>query len=187
MNDRIRKFIRPDVIALGACAVVTGAGVMLGVAPTLQSAQADDDLRQTVDTADNRSDELKASIKEQRRLLDEAKRELANSEKIPLRPASRLNEHLARVAMICEDAGLSVRSLTPDAIVEDTGRRHIPITLVTDGQFGGIASLLARLHADLPDTGLRRLTLTGAAPGRGDEPDDAVVQLVWFVAPEDQD
>lgn len=164
--------------ALGALALITGLGYVVGVRPLL--------------IARVEAWELDHSLNEKRSVLDELRAELAttksdlaavrstlNAGDINLVGSSLLNSQLAKLGIIAESAGVAVSEAAPGAPEEGPLLVRIPIRISGKSHYPDFAAFLRALDKDLKDTVVVGFNLGGRADTPS-EPATFSVDLLWY-------
>lgn len=182
-SPRQRKaFWQVTAAGVTACLAATAGGYVLGVSPALdhlteRRANLDELATRRQKAIDLRADAAAAA----KRLVD-ARREVAD---LPLRlePASAVNRRLNRLAEAAAAAGVALNEMQPQPAADGRHYQTVPIRVAGTGSYPACAAFLHALRAQFPDTAVRSVDATNAAPGRTGNVATFRLELDWHTAP----
>lgn len=172
---------RIDAAGVAVCLLLTVVVYAMAVQPVLDQKTEVLAQRQKLEQQRQRANELTGTLAKIRRQLVKIERAAAESE-VRLKPVGNLNEQLAALTDLADDAGLRVDGVQPGEPTH--GRRYetVPIELTGNGSYGACAAFLHRLHRSLPDMGVAGFELS-ATPRSPEDPAEFRFELTWFAAP----
>ncbi|XAL98860.1 hypothetical protein OT109_14875 [Phycisphaeraceae bacterium D3-23] len=168
------------VHAIGAsvCAVVLGAGYMLGVVPLLSAGDSPTDLSAAVREAEQQA-ALQDAVTQ--RLSDE----LGNSEvELASRPmqlvqSTHANRRVAELSAMAHEYGLTLASTQPGGETMMSYYAFVPVVIGGEGKLGDFVRFLGALHSRFPDMGVQGFEIVRDPLGGG----RFTLGLNWFVEP----
>jgi Tfp pilus assembly protein PilO len=146
-------------------------------------------------------DTKRAQIRDDRVAYEEAKVELANTQRalardqtaiieaqerlrdvVQLVPESRLNARLGELASLAETHGVTFASVKPAQAVKTPHYAATPISIDASGTYGQFLALLDGMHTDARDMEVRAFEI-GGDPAPGNPRLDISLELTWFALP----
>ena len=172
------KPVHVDLAAVGVLLVLAAIAYVVGVRPVVLRHEG----------FDLRADELKVKQGEDRDMsrkvadvasqITRINQELSDST-IELKPASRINSHLDRIARLAGQCGLKLDRLRPDKSLPGPRYQTVPIYLAGSGNFPACVKLMRELQRLFPDTSVASFEVKGD-PTKPDEPSSLRVDLLWY-------
>lgn len=172
-----------DMIGLGCCAALTGAGYVIAVVPVAQSSAAVAKLHSEIDAAQSRADQLLELTRKADASLARILSRL-DSSSLSLEPAERVNRRVNELTRLASESGLKVDELQPGVPEAGALYRIVPIQMSGTGSYPDCAMFLHRLRHELRDTTVRSLRVV--ATGGDGTTSTIVFDLVWYAAPSDR-
>jgi Tfp pilus assembly protein PilO len=171
-----------DAIGAVVCIVLTAAVYFFGVSPVLDAHARDvaqQDQARAKQRAASAANNALLSMQHQLKLATAQ----ATSSPLRLKPASQLNNRLAEITGLAQDAGMQIEDVHPGSNTH--GRRFdtIPITISGKGCYITCVQFLHELRTTYADTGVSSFHLTGN-PSDPAAMCDFSFSLDWFAATE---
>lgn len=164
--------------SLGALALITGLGYMVGVRPLLAARVEAWELDHSLTEKRSALDDLRAELATTKNDLAVVRRALDAGD-INLVGSSLLNSQLAKLGIAAETAGVAVSEAAPGAPEEGSLLVRIPIRISGKGHYPDFAAFLRALDKDLKDTVVVGFNLGGRAD-MPNEPATFSVDLLWY-------
>jgi Tfp pilus assembly protein PilO len=176
------KHWRIDAIGLAIVAALGVGAYTLQIQPMLHSRQAHATLTTDLAARQQKTTELKDTLRSAVARRATAQRSFADSN-ISLEPASQLNQRILRLTELATESGLVLDAIEPGKPSHGARYEAFPIHLSGRGDYRNCTKFLKNLQAKLRDSGVTRLELSASpginAPATG----GFAFDLIWYTAP----
>ena len=168
-------------LTCGVAALLATGGAYVGmVAPVRQSEAAAAESRVRLDEADAQAARLERDAAAMSARLAASEAELADMP-IKLGDVSDLNQRIADLIRLAQEAGLEVGALQPGERKDHEHYRVVSLRLEAGGAFDRQLAFLDRVHAVYPDVRVADVRLEAQARAAEPRP-QTTVELRWFTA-----
>lgn len=185
MSTHPTSNLRLHAAALGALALITGLGYLMGVRPLLAARVEAWELDRTVGETQTTVNDLRSEFMATKGELAAARQTL-DSNNLSLVGSSLLNSQLAKLGIAAEEAGVVLTETAPGQPEQGSLLIRTPIKLSGRGHYPDLARFLRELNSALKDTVVVGFSLSGRADAPT-EPATFSVDLLWYALRESAD
>ncbi len=157
-----RKLLGLNGAGVAACGTVVVLFCAMGLRPLLGRAAAAATARHRLAAAVEQRDTSDATIRDETEQLKSLRHDIAST--LVLRPASAINELLARVSAVAAACGVRLDDVRVGKPVNGDRYATLPLHAVGRGTYRDCVRFLHQLNYDCPDVGVAEFAL-GAASG----------------------
>jgi Tfp pilus assembly protein PilO len=169
-----------DAAGAAALALMLIAAYALGIRPVVQSREARASLAAQRDQELQKADSLGIALRELSGRVEEARQSL-DAGAITLESAGRLNRRLARLTGLAAANHLKLDAIEPGKTARLPCYDAMEIAIAGRGTFTDCTAFLHHIYADVPDTEVMSVELSGQ-PGAADNAASFKVVLSWLIA-----
>lgn len=181
MSTHRSELLRIDATGVFVCIVITAGAYFGGVRPALDSrtsavAAAAEIIEIREDNGRVES-KLKASIRSV-----EGKETGLREVAVALKPATEVNQQIARLADLADASDLAVENVLPGSSTVDRKVTQVQLRLSGRGSFVQILSFMRDVRQQLPDTVVSGISVRGQPRNRTERPTFGL-DLIWHAIP----
>lgn len=185
MSTPTHTSLRLHAGAVGALALLTGIGYLMGVRPLLAARVEAWEIDRTLVEKQSAVSDLRADLASTKNDLAGIRRSLESGD-IKLVGSSLLNSQLAKLGIAAEEAGVVLSETAPGQPEEGSLLVRIPIRISGRGHYPDLARYLRSVNDSLKDTVVVGFNLSGRAE-TPNEPATFSVDLLWYALRESTD
>jgi Tfp pilus assembly protein PilO len=174
----LRRHWRIDAAGAAVCAAATAAVYFVGILPLLSKREARETEKRDMVLVQQHALKQKIELAALRRSLADTQRSLADKP-IRLEPVGDINQRLAQISRLADQAGLRVADLQTGSMTEGVHYGATRVSMKGSGSYRTFTEYLQRLRAKFPDMAASSLDLK--ASGRaGSGNADFQLEACWF-------
>ncbi|MEX2670997.1 MAG: type 4a pilus biogenesis protein PilO [Phycisphaeraceae bacterium] len=166
MNIRQLSPKQIDLLGIAVVVIATVVVFVTVLQPLLAQRLARADQRQQMATQREHVREMETAAGQLRAHLERIEQTVADAE-AALEPSRHLNQRVAALASLAEEAGLELTEIQPGRAVAGMRYEVLPIQLAGSGTYADYARFLHQLSAQFVDVTITTMSLQGESRERG--------------------